>query len=66
MCGFEAVWTDLAALRYDVAYCEDMDDYSAVSWPIVDRFEAHHGIVGCYMIPIAGTTNSGIQVFWWT
>ena len=35
MRGFEAVWTDLAALRYDVAYSKDMDDYSAVSWPIV-------------------------------
>ena len=66
MRGFEAVWTDLAALRYDVAYCEDMDDYSAVSWPIVGRFKAHHGMAGCYMIPIAGTTNSGIEFFRWT
>ena len=66
MRGFEAVWTDLAALQYDVAYCEDMDDYSTVSWPIVGRFKAHHGIAGCYMIPIAGTTNSGIKFFCWT
>ena len=66
MRGFEAVWTDLAALRYDVGYCEDMDDYSAVSWPIVGRFKAHHGMAGCYMIPIAGTTQSGIRFFSWT
>ena len=26
MRGFEVVWTDLAALRYDVGYCEEMDD----------------------------------------
>ena len=66
MRGFEVVWTDLAALRYDVEYCEDIDDYSAVSWPIVGRFKAHGGIAGCYMIPIAGTTDSGVQMFVWT
>ena len=65
MRGFEAVWTDLAALRYDIAYCEDMEDYSAVVWPIVGRFKAHNGIAGCYMIPIAGTTDSGITFFTW-
>jgi len=59
MRGYEAVWTDLAALRYDIEYCEDMDDYSAVAWPIVGRFKCHDGIAGCYMIPIAGVTNSG-------
>ena len=46
MRGYEAVWTDLAALRYDVDYWESMDDYSAVSWPIVERFKAHHGVAG--------------------
>ena len=66
MRGYEAVWTDLAGLRYDVNYCESMDDYSAVSWPIVGRFKAHHGVTGCYMIPIAGTTTSGITFFTWT
>ena len=35
MRGFEAVWTDLAALRYDLAYCAGMEDYAAVAWPIV-------------------------------
>ncbi len=66
MRGFEAVWTDLAALRYDIEYCESRDDYSAVAWPIVGRFKNHQGRTGCYMIPIAGTTNSGIQFFTWT
>ena len=60
MRGFEAVWTDLATLRYDLTYCESLEDYSAVAWPIVGRFKAHNGIAGCYMIPIAGTTDSGI------
>jgi len=66
MRGYEGVWTDLAALRYDVEYCEDLDDFSAIAWPIVGRFKAHHGRLGCYMIPIAGTTNSGITFFVWT
>ena len=66
MRGFEVVWTDLAALRYDIGYCEEMDDYSAISWPIVGRFKAHDGVAGCYMIPIAGTTDSGIEMFKWT
>ena len=48
-------------------YCESMDDYSAVAWPIIGRLKAHDGIAGCYMIPIAGTTkNSGIKFFAWT
>jgi hypothetical protein len=35
MQGFGAVWTDLAALNYDVAHCESAEDDTAVSWPIV-------------------------------
>ena len=35
MRGYEVVWTDLAALLYDVTYCEAADDDSAVSWPVV-------------------------------
>jgi hypothetical protein len=66
MRGFEVMWTDLAELRYDLEYCEDTGDESAVSWPIVGRFKAHDGQLGCYMIPIAGTTNSGISFFKWT
>ena len=31
MRGFEVVWTDLAALRYDVGYCEEMDDHSVIA-----------------------------------
>jgi hypothetical protein len=66
MRGYEAVWTDLAALNYDVAHCESIKDYTAVSWPIVGRFKGRHGILDCYMVPIAGVTNSGIQFFTWT
>ena len=65
MRGFEVVWTDLSALRYDLSYCEEEEDYSAVSWPIVGRFKAEHGMHGCYMIPIAGETNHGIKFFRW-
>jgi hypothetical protein len=66
MRGFEVVWTDLAALWYDVSFCETAEDESAVSWPIVGRFKARHGVMDCYMIPIAGVTRSGIQFFTWT
>jgi len=55
----------LATLRYDLLYCESIEDYSAVAWPIVGRFKAHDGVAGCYMIPIAGTTDSGIRFFRW-
>ena len=48
MRGYEAVWTDLATLRYDLMYCESLEDFSAVAWPIVGRFKAHNGIAGCY------------------
>ena len=65
MQGYEAVWTDLTALKYDVEYCENMEDYTAISWPIVGRFKSHDGIAGCYMIPIAGVINSGIKFFTW-
>ena len=66
MRGFEVVWTDLAALRYDLAYCEAVEDETAVLWPIVGRFKAYHGVLDCYMIPIVGTTFSGIRFFNWT
>jgi len=66
MQGYEAVWTDLAALKYDVEYCENMGDYTAISWPILGRFKSHDSIAGCYMIPIAGVANSGIKFFTWT
>ncbi len=66
MQGFEVVWTDLAALKYDIAHCESAEDDSAVSWPIIGHFKGRHGILDCYMIPIAGTTSSGIQFFTWT
>ncbi len=66
MRGFEVVWTDLAALRYGIAYCEAAENVSAVSWPIMGRFKAWHGILDCYMIPIAGVTHLGIQFFTWS
>jgi hypothetical protein len=66
MRGYEVVWTDLAALLYDVTYCEAAEDDSAVSWPVIGRFKSRHGILDCYMIPIAGVTHSGIQFFTWT
>ena len=64
--GFEVMWTDLSALRYDVQFCEAQMDFTAVSWPVVGRFKAHQGVLGCYMIPIAGTTDSEIPFFTWT
>ncbi len=60
------MWTDLAALRYNIAYCEAAENNSTVSWPAVGIFKARHGILDCYMIPIAGATHSGIQFFTWT
>ncbi len=39
MRGFEVVWTDLAALRYNVSFCETAEDESAVSWPILGRLK---------------------------
>lgn len=64
--GYETVWTDIGALIYDVEYCEERDDLSAVAWPVVGRFKNQHGKWGHYYIPIAGKTNSGIEVFKWT
>ena len=64
--GYEVIWTDLAALRYDVKYCEERNDYSAVAWPVTGRFKNERGRWNHYMIPIAGTTGSGIRVFEWT
>ena len=40
MHGFEVVWTDLAALWYNISFCETAENESAVSWPIVGRFKA--------------------------
>jgi hypothetical protein len=66
MRGFKVVWTDLAALSYNIAHCESAKDDTAVSWPIVGRFKGRHGILDCYMIPIAGVTSLGIQFLSWT
>jgi len=48
--GLWVVWTDLAALLYNVTYCEAAEDDTAVSWPVVGRFKSRHGILDCYMI----------------
>jgi hypothetical protein len=45
MRGFEVIWTDLTALRYDFAYCKATEDDSAVSWPIVGKLKAWHGVL---------------------
>ena len=63
--GYETVWTDLGALRYDIEFCETKDDYSAVAWPVTGRFKNEHGVWNHYIIPIAGVTGSGIKVFEW-
>ena len=65
-CGYETVWTDLGALRYDVHFSEEKDDYSAVIWPVTGHFKNDKGKWNHYMIPIAGVTKSGVQVFEWT
>ena len=66
MRGYEVVWTDLGALNYDLEYCKSIGDESAVSWPVVGRFKARGGVADCYMVPIAGTTKSGMKFFQWT
>jgi hypothetical protein len=66
MTAYEVVWTDLTALLYIVTYCEAAEDNKAVSWLAVGRFNSRHGILDCYMIPIAGVTHLGIQFFTWT
>lgn len=66
MRGYEVMWTDLAALRYDVRYAKQRGDYTGVAWPIVGRFKARNGVLDNYIIPIAGTTKSGLKFFKWT
>lgn len=65
MRGYEVVWTDLAALLHDMARCEEEEDYTGVGWPLVGRFKMEGGGVGGHVIPIAGTTDSGVQFFKW-
>eukprot|EP00804_Cyclotella_cryptica_P009188 CCRYP_003242-RA/>CCRYP_003242-RA protein AED:0.68 eAED:0.66 QI:0/-1/0/1/-1/1/1/0/349 len=64
--GYEVVWTDLGALKYDIAYCESTDDMTAVAWPVTGRFKNEQGTWNHYLIPIAGVTGSGVKVFEWT
>lgn len=53
---FEDTLTDLAALRYDLLYCEELGDHSAVALSVVGCFKGHELQLHCYMIPITGTT----------
>ena len=65
MRGYEVVWADLAGLIHDISRSEQEEDYSAVGWPIVGRFKMEGGGIGGHVIPIAGTTKSGIEFFKW-
>ena len=65
MRGYEVVWTDLAALLHDIQRCELEEDYSGVGWPLVGRFKMEGGGIGGHVIPIAGTTKSGVEFFKW-
>jgi hypothetical protein len=65
MRGYEVVWTDLAALHHDIQRCEFEEDYTGVGWPLVGRFKMEGGSVGGHLIPIAGTTKSGVEFFKW-
>ena len=38
--GYEAVWINLGALRYDYVHCLGREDESTVAWPIIGRFGA--------------------------
>ena len=51
-CGYETVWMDLAAMRYDLEYWNQQNNKSAISWPLVGRFKSGHSHIGCYMILI--------------
>lgn len=65
MRGYEVVWTDLAALLHDIQRCELEEDYTGVGWPLVGRFKMEGGGIGGHVIPIAGTTKSGVEFFKW-
>lgn len=61
----DVVWMDLISLWYDVEYYEEWMGFTAVSCPIVQIFKLQHGFLGCYLITIAGTNQSGIQFLIW-
>ena len=66
MRGFKVVWMDLAVLLHEIGRLEDEDDQIGVGWPIVGHFKNEGGGVGGHVIPIAGTTDSGLEFFKWT
>ena len=49
-----------------VWYCEELDDYEPVSWPVTGRFKNEEGMWGHYCIHIAGVSGSGVEIFRWT
>lgn len=65
MPGFEAMWTDLSRLQFDVSYIENLEDHMGVSLPIVGCFRAKGDRTGCHMISITGSTTSGVEFFKW-
>ena len=65
MRGYEVVWTNLGGLIHDIQRSESEEDFTAVGWPIVRRFKMEGGGIGGHVIPIAGTTKSGIKFFKW-
>eukprot|EP00978_Attheya_sp_CCMP212_P038609 scaffold192798_cov54-Attheya_sp.AAC.1 len=66
MRGYETMWTDLAALRAELANIELTRDYRGVGWPVVGKFKAEEGGgTGHHVIPIACTTSSGLPNLRW-
>ena len=65
MRGYEVVRTDLTTLLHDIEWCELAEDYTRVGWPLVGQFKMEGGGIGGHVIPIAGTTKSGVEFFKW-
>lgn len=65
MRGYETMWTDLAALRAELAHIELTRDYRGVGWPVVGKFKAEGGGTGRHVIPVAATTSSGLPNLRW-
>lgn len=66
MQGCEVMWTDVAALMYDLQYCERLEDESTISWPIAGWSKGNDVHLTCHMITIKGKMKSGIHFFKWT
>ena len=66
MRGYEAVWADLDAIRYDVTHCLNHEDESAVTWHTLGRFNVQDEVLDYFIIPIAKTAIYDIKFFLWT